>query len=77
MIVMICIDHFSKMVQLLPLQKSYIHTIAGKFLSVVVSLHGFLECILSYCDPCFCGHFWDELMSLLDITLTFSIALHP
>ena len=32
---------------------------------------------MSDCDPCFCGHFWDELMSILDITLIFSMALHP
>ena len=53
------------------------HTIADKFLSMVVSQHGFPECITSDHDPRFCGHFWEELMSLLDITLTFSTASHP
>ena len=28
-------------------------------------------------DPHFRGYFWEELMSLLDMTLTFSMALHP
>ena len=28
-------------------------------------------------DPCFHGHLWDELMSLLDTTITLSIALYP
>ena len=28
-------------------------------------------------DPQFCGHFWDDLVSLLDMILTFSMASHP
>ena len=27
-------------------------------------------------DPHFYSHFWDKLISLLDMTLTFSMALH-
>ena len=27
--------------------------------------------------PHFCGHFWDELISLLDMIITFNMALHP
>ena len=77
MMVMICMDRFSKIVQLVPLQESDTRTIADKFLNMVVSQHGLLECITSDYDPCFCGHFWDELISLLDMTLTFSMALHP
>ena len=50
---------------------------ADKLLSMVVSQHRLPECIISDCDPHFCGHFWDKSMSLLDMTLTFSIALHP
>ena len=50
---------------------------ADKFLSTVVSQYGLPECIMSDHDCQFCGHFWDELMSLLDMTLTFSIASHP
>ena len=75
--VMMCIDGFGKMVQLVPLQESDTCTIADKFLSIVVSQHGLLEYITNDCDPCFCGHFWEELMSLLDMTLTFSTASHP
>ena len=73
---MTCIDRFSKMVQLVPLQESDARTIADKFLSMVVSQHGLPECITSDHDPCFCGHFWEELMSLLDMTLVFNMALH-
>ena len=54
---------FSKMVQLVPLQESDAHTIADKFLSIVVSQHGLPEYIISNHDPHFCGHFWDELLS--------------
>ena len=43
---------------------------------MVVSQHGLPKCIMSNRDPCFRGHFWEELMSLLDMTLTFSMASH-
>ena len=75
--VMTCVNRFSKMVQLVPLWKSNAQTIADKFLSTVVSQHGLPEYITSDCDPRFRGHFWEELMSLLDMTLTFSTASHP
>ena len=74
---MICADQLCKMVQLVPLQESNAFTIAEKFLSMVVSQQELLECISRDCDPKIHGHFWDELMSLLDITLTFSIVLQP
>ena len=77
MMVMTCIDRFSKMVQLVLLWESDAYTIADKFLSMVVSQHRLPECIMSDHDPCFRGHFWEELMSLLDTILTFSMALHP
>ena len=75
--VMMCINRFSKMVQLVPLWESDARTIADKFLSMVVSQHGLPECITSDHDPHFRGHFWEELMSLLDMMLTFSMASHP
>ena len=77
MMVMTCINQFSKIVQLVPLGESNACTIADRFLSMVVGQHGLLECIISDHDPHFFGHFWDELISLLDMTITFSIALHP
>ena len=75
--VMMCIDRFSKMVQLVLLWESDAQTIADKFLSMVVSQHGLPECITRDCDTRFRGHFWEELMSLLDTTLTFSMVSHP
>ena len=79
MMVMTCIDRFSKMVQLVPDcgNLTLARTIADKFLSMVVTQHGLPECIMSDHDPHFCGHFWEELMSLLDMMLTFSMASHP
>ena len=74
--VMTCINRFRVMVHLVPLQESDAFTIANKFLSIVGSQHGLLECIVSNHDPRFCGHFWDDLMSLLDIILTFSMDSH-
>ena len=50
---------------------------ADKFPSMVFSQHGLPEYTMSHCDPRFCGHFWDKLLSLLDMTLIFSRALHP
>ena len=76
MMVMTCINRLHKIVYLVPLQKSDACTIADK-LSMVVSQHGLPECITSNYDPCFCGHFWDELMSLLGMILTFSTASYP
>ena len=77
MMVMTCVDRFSKMVQLVLLRESDARTVADKFLSMVVSQHGLPECIISDHDPCFRGHFWEELMSLLDMMLTFSMTSHP
>ena len=50
---------------------------ADKFLSTVVNQNGLPECIISEPDPHFYGHFWDEFISLLDTTQTFSTASHP
>ena len=50
---------------------------AEKFLSTVVSQYALPECIVSDYDPQFSGHFWDELMSLQDMTLTFGATYHP
>ena len=72
-----CTNHFSKVVQLVPLQGSDACTMADKFLSTVVSQYGLLKRIISDHDPHFSSHFWDELVSLLDMTLIFSMALQP
>ena len=75
--VMICIGCFSEIVKLVPLYESDAHTVVDKFLSIVVSQHRLLECIISDHDPHFHGHFCDELVFLLDITLTFRMVFHP
>ena len=75
--VMTCIDRLSKIVQLIPLQEADTCTIADKFLSIVVIQHGLLEYIMIGHYPQFHGQFRDELMSLLDMTLTFSTVSHP
>ena len=75
--VMTCIDRFNKIVQLVPLWESDACTIADRFLSMVVSQHRLPECITSDYDSRFHGYFWEELMSLLDMTLTFNMVSHP
>ena len=71
-----CIDRFNKMVQVLPLQESDVHTVIDIFLSIVVSQHRLPKCTMSDYDPHFHGHFWEELMSLLEMVLIFSMASH-
>ena len=44
---------------------------------MVVCQYGIPEYIMSNYNPRFHVHLWDELMSLLDMALTFSMALHP
>ena len=51
--IMICIDHFSKMVVLVPLRKTYARTVASRFLAEVVSHHRLLVIIISNRDPRF------------------------
>ena len=75
--VMMCIDCFSKTVQLVPLCKSDGCTTSEKIFSTVVSQQGIPECIMSDHDPHYCGHFWDGLISFLDTTPTLNIASHP
>ena len=62
---------------MVPLRESDACTVADKVLSIVVSQHRLTECIKSDHDLRFCGHFWDELMSLSDMTLTFSMVSYP
>ena len=50
---------------------------AEKFLSMVISQYRLPECIISDFDYSFHGHFWDELISLLNITLIFSMVSYP
>ena len=77
MIVMMCLDCFSKIVQLVTIQESNAHTIADKLLSIVVSQYRIPACIISDHEPQFYSNFWDELIPLLDMTPTFNLALHP
>ena len=52
-IIMMCIDHFSKMVVLVPLQESDTETVASCFLAELMSHCGFLVTIISNRDPRF------------------------
>ena len=52
-------------------------TMANKFLKHNgVQLGWIARVYNSNCDPQLCGNFWDKLTSLLDMKLTFSMALH-
>ena len=60
-IIMTCVDHFSKMVVLVPLYESDAYTIANHFLAEIVSHHRLLLAIVSKKDPRFYGNFWEDL----------------
>ena len=77
MMVMMYKDCFSKKAQLVPLHESDACNMAEKFLRFMVSQQGLPEYITNNHDPSFCGHFGNKLVSLLDITITFSSALQP
>ena len=49
--IMTCIDHFNKMVVLVPLRKTDARTVASCFLAEVVSHHGLPATIISDRDP--------------------------
>ena len=51
--IMMCIDHFSKMVVLVPLCKTDARTVASHFLAEVVSHHGLPATIINDGDPRF------------------------
>ena len=65
------------MVQLVPLCEPDVYTMADRFLSMVISQYKLPECIMSDHDPHFHGYFCDELMSFLDVTLTFFFGFTP
>ena len=51
--IMICIDRFSKMIELVPLCKTDTQTVASRFLAEVVSHHGLPATIINDRDPRF------------------------
>ena len=55
--IMICIDHFSKMVVLVPLQELDAQTVASHVLAKVMSHHGLPVTIISDRNPRFQGNF--------------------
>ena len=60
---MTCIDQFSKMIVLVPLQDIDARSVASHFMLEIVIHHGFLATIISDRDPTFQGSFWKELIT--------------
>ena len=61
--IMTCMDHFSKIVVLVPLRKTDAQTVASRFLAEVLSHYGLLVTIISNRDARFQGSFWKKLMA--------------
>ena len=77
--ILVVVDHFSKMVHLVPLSSSTEATdIAAAFFDSVICLHGAPATIISDRDPCFLSTFWCTLMEKhMGTILKFSMAFHP
>ena len=76
--ILVVVDHFLKMVHLLPLLSSTgAADIAAAFFDSVVHLHDLIATIILNRDPHFLSTFWHTLMEKhMGTTLKFSTAFH-
>ena len=71
-------DRLTKMVHLIPTTKNATaRDVAKLFLRHVIGHHGIPQSIVSDRDVKFTGHFWNELMRILNVKLKMSSADHP
>jgi transposase InsO family protein len=76
--VLVIVDHFSKMAHFVPCSK----TISGKeiadlLLKSVVRLHSIPEDITFDQGPQFISHFWKQFLQILGTSLNLSLTYHP
>ncbi|KAH0607133.1 uncharacterized protein H6S33_003121 [Morchella sextelata] len=74
----VIVDRFSKMAHYIPLPTlNKTEDLAKLFLKEVWRLHGLPDDIVSDRDSRFISHFWQSLMSLLNVKLKMSTSFHP
>lgn len=77
-VILTIMDHFSKMVHLVPLKKlPSAKERGGIMVKEVFHLHGILVDIVSDRDPQFISHFWREFCNFLGILICLSLGFHP
>ena len=75
--IMMWVEHFSKMVVLVPLCELDVQTVTNCLIAKVMSHHGLLVTIISNRDPRFQSNFWEELIVQLNNSLLFSTTSYP
>jgi hypothetical protein len=76
--ILVVVDRFSKYAHFISLRHPFTaQVVARAVFDNVVKLHGLPKSIVSDRDKVFTGHFWTELLKLMDITLNLSTAYHP
>jgi hypothetical protein len=77
-VILIVVDHFSKMAHFIALSHQYsASSVARAFFDNIVCLHGFPYSIVSDRDTVFTSNFWEELFKLANVRLLHSSAFHP
>jgi len=77
-IILVVVDRFSETVHFGTLSSNFTASqVAGLFACMICKLHGMPKRILSYRDPIFMSHFWQELFKLSGTKLHMITPYHP
>ena len=76
--IMIIVDYLSKYAHFCALPHSFtLALVSHIFINQTFKLHGIPTSIVSYRDPTFTSHFWQELFKLQGTKLNMSTSYHP
>ena len=76
-VIYIVVDCLSKYAHFIPLKHPYTTSVAERFITNIVKLHGMPYSIVSDRDRVFTNKFWEEIFRLQGIELCRSAAYHP